>query len=79
MALLAADSSPTSFLRFGHAPLSHQHRVWSANSGDLFPLVANDRCDTQLEIFGALDCSLQRFPWVKRRIAHGRAQCCKPT
>jgi hypothetical protein len=30
----------------------------SASAGDVFRLVANDRCDTCFEIFGRLDCSL---------------------
>jgi len=40
----------------------------SASASDVFTLVANDRCNTQLEVFGALDCSLQRLCWVEREM-----------
>jgi hypothetical protein len=62
------DSSSPTFLRSDHSLLAHQHRVRPPRTADVFSLVANHRCDTRFEIFGALDCSLQRLCWVEREL-----------
>jgi hypothetical protein len=38
--------------------LANQHWVWSVSASDVFRLVAYDRCDTRLEIFGRFDWPL---------------------
>jgi hypothetical protein len=64
--LRLSPSSP--FLHSGRSLLAHQQRVWSASAADVFRLVANDRRNPRFEIFGALDCSLQRLCWVEREL-----------
>jgi|SRR6516162_5756190 len=53
----AVSSSPSSpFLGSDHPLLAHQQLVWSRCLGDVFTLVADDRCNSQLEVLG-------RFNW----------------
>jgi hypothetical protein len=56
MALVAADSSSSPFLRFDYALLTDNQRMRMPRSGDVFTLVADDRCNPRFEV-------LERFDW----------------